>query len=151
MLKWIHWKMCDCITKVCLVQVYTFLAFTNHHLEYQENCWVGLSSIIIMIIILIMISNGNRTEWSPIQSVIIQVKKKSVMEAHSYSIIKMQILWSFNWRVQNCNTLILQWINLLCFNNKLIQRLAKAIGNTIGYQSNESCSVTPVHSLFITG
>jgi len=39
-----------------------------------------------------MISNGNRTEWSPIQSVIIQVKKKSVMEAHSYSIIKMQIL-----------------------------------------------------------
>jgi len=117
-------------------------------MEYQENCWVGLSSIIIMIIILIMISNGNRTERSPIQSVIIRVKKKSVMEAHSYSIIQMQILWSFNWRVQNSNTLILQWINLLCFNNKLIQRLAKAIGNTIGYQSNESCWVIPLHSLY---
>ena len=33
-------------------------------------------SIIIMIIIVIIISNGNRTEWSPVRSVIIRVINK---------------------------------------------------------------------------
>ena len=36
-----------------------------------------VTAVCVLFLIMIMISNGNRTEWSPIQSVIIRVIKKS--------------------------------------------------------------------------
>ena len=67
--------------------MYNELKYVSSRLQ-SNNTDCNINDNIMIIIIMMMISNGNRTEWSPIRSVIIRrvIKKHKHTNKHTQSI-----------------------------------------------------------------
>ena len=70
-------------------------------LSISERYFYNLAIFLLSEIVIFMISNGNRTEWSPIQAVILRVITKSDDRAAGVRFVYHEYDYRLNWTARS--------------------------------------------------